>query len=351
MSAGAASAPASAESDVELMRTILGEHVPQSVILTCLNACAFDVSAALNWYFAEVAASPTAAAAASAAVPQRPVAADAVPSIQSGLSLTLHPRAMEGMVSKSEAYYATLTRGDPAYDMLTPSNDKFLTIRLRKRGWRTGTFLGMPSPATQRPYFANGDVVTLECNGLWLKASSLNKMLQWKAPSEDDRNKFVIRGLPLGKNLAPGDYFFLTSYKWKDKEIVRKDERPVGISSYNTNVHRCFLGLERIKTCVFSSVLLTCEWVIVLTCALHCFFFDVAVGQGEPALVSVRQADPECTQESTETRRPDRCQPPDNQCHGHTHVDGQHQPSRAEPFGTWVFCLDQMQRTRADYSS
>jgi hypothetical protein len=173
-----------------------------------------------------------------------------VPSIQSGLSLTLHPRGLEGMVGKSEAYYATLTRGDPAYDMLTPSNDKFLTVRLRKRGWRTGTFLGQPSPATQRPFLSNGDVVTLECNGLWLRASSLNKMLQWKAPAEDDRNKFVIRGLPLGKNLAPGDYFFLTSYKWKDKEIVRRDERPVGISSYNTNVHRCFLGLERIKTCV-----------------------------------------------------------------------------------------------------
>ncbi|KAK1929942.1 hypothetical protein P3T76_014617 [Phytophthora citrophthora] len=235
--------------DVDLMRTILGEHVPQSVILTCLNACAFDVSAALNWYFAEVAASPAAAA----DVNVQPVTlgeatSASVPSIQSGLSLTLHPRAMEGMVSKSEAYYATLTRGDPAYDMLTPSNDKFLTIRLRKRGWRTGTFLGAPSPATQRPHFANGDVVTLECNGLWLRASSLNKMLQWKAPSEDERNKFVIRGLPLGKNLAPGDYFFLTSYKWKDKEIVRRDERPVGISSYNTNVHRCFLGLERIKT-------------------------------------------------------------------------------------------------------
>ncbi|ETI33460.1 AGC/AKT protein kinase [Phytophthora nicotianae CJ01A1] len=244
---------ASAESDVELMRTILGEHVPQSVILTCLNACAFDVSAALNWYFAEVASSPVAASSSSSALQQPQMLGDApppasVPSIQSGLSLTLHPRAMEGMVSKSEAYYATLTRGDPAYDLLTPSNDKFLTIRLRKRGWRTGTFLGVPSPATQRPYFANGDVVTLECNGLWLKASSLNKMLQWKAPSEDDRNKFVIRGLPLGKNLAPGDYFFLTSYKWKDKEIVRKDERPVGISSYNNSIHRCFLGLERIKT-------------------------------------------------------------------------------------------------------
>ncbi|CEG45544.1 agc akt protein kinase [Plasmopara halstedii] len=251
MSSAAASS-ASTESDVELMRTILGEHVPQSVILTCLNACAFDVSAALNWYFAEVASSPTSASSSSA--PGQPLIqgeatlSSTVPSIQSGFSLTLHPRAWQGMVSKSEAYYATLTRGDPAYDQLTPSNDKFLTIRLRKRGWRTGTYLGVPSPATQRPFFANGDVVTLECNGLWLKASSLNKILQWKAPSEDDRNKFVIRGLPLGKNLAPGDYFFLTSYKWKDKEIVRKDERPVGISSYNTNVHRCFLGLDRIKT-------------------------------------------------------------------------------------------------------
>ncbi|RMX63633.1 hypothetical protein DD238_007775 [Peronospora effusa] len=234
---------ASAESDVDLMHTILGEHVPQSVILTCLNACAFDVSAALNWYFAEVALSPAVAIQATDVPPS-----SIVSNIQSGLSLTLHARAVEGMVSKSEAYYATLTKGDPAYDMLTPSNEKFLTIRLRKRGWRTGKLLGLPSPATQRPFFANGDVVTLECNGLWLKANSINKMLQWKAPSEDDRNKFVVRGLPLGKSLAPGDYFFLTSYKWKDKEIVCKDERPVGTSSYNTNVHRCFLGLERIKT-------------------------------------------------------------------------------------------------------
>ncbi|KAG7398456.1 hypothetical protein PHYBOEH_011077 [Phytophthora boehmeriae] len=232
------------ESDVDLMRTILGEHVPQSVILTCLNACAFDVSAALNWYFAEVASSVSAAASVTPQRPQGETQTPAVPSIQSGLSLTLHARAIAGMVSKSEAYYATLTKGDPAYDMLTPSNDKFLTIRLRKRGWRTGHLM-----ATQSPFFSNGDVVTLECNGLWLRASQyLNRMLQWKAPSDDDRNKFVVRGLPLGKNLAPGDYFFLTSYKWKDKEIVLKDERPVGISSYNTNVHRCFLGLERIKS-------------------------------------------------------------------------------------------------------
>jgi hypothetical protein len=241
------------ESDVELMRTILGEHVPQSVILTCLNACAFDVSAALNWYFMEVASHAEAEAdeLGRTGMGQSSEPASA-PFIQSGLSLTLHSRAVAGMVAKTDSYYATLTRGLPSYDMLTPSNEKFLTIRLRKRGWRTGlgTSVGVGAPATQRPYFTNGDVVTLECNGLWLRASQLNRVLQWKSPADDDRCKFVIRGLPLGRNLRPGDYFFLTSYKWKDKEVVMKDERPVGISSYNTSMHRCFLGLEKIKTYV-----------------------------------------------------------------------------------------------------
>lgn len=268
---------AAQESDVELMRTILGEHVPQSVILTCLNVCGFDVSAALNWYFMEVGAQETAqdrdhtdvraAANAPSSDPNASTNASGgdnhaplanisstgsyVPIIQSGLSLTLHSRYVAGMLSKTDGYYATLTRGIASYDMLTPSNEKFLTIRLRKRGWRTANFYGTPTPtATQRPYFTNGDIVTLECNGLWLKAGQLNRVLQWKPPSEDDRSKFVVRGLPLGRNLRPGDYFFLASYKWKDKEIVMRDERPVGLSSYNTSAHRCFLGLERIKQCV-----------------------------------------------------------------------------------------------------
>lgn len=232
--------PASNESEVELMRTILGEHVPQSVILTCLNACGFDVSAALNWYFMDVASH---AEADPAVEEDGREGRRYVPWIESGLSLTLHARHVAGMVSKTDAYYATLTRGIASYDMLTPSNHKFLTIRLRKRAWRTGNVL-----APQKPFFANGDVVTLECNGLWLKASQLNRVLQWKAPSEDDRNKFVIRGLPLGRNLRPGDYFFLTSYRWKDKEIVLRDERPVGLSGFNMSAHRCFLGLERIKS-------------------------------------------------------------------------------------------------------
>lgn len=244
------------ESDVELMRTILGEHVPQSVILTCLNACAFDVSAALNWYFMEVAshAEATADELGRTGMGQNTESLSEsggyIPFIQSGLSLTLHSRVVAGMVAKTDSYYATLTRGIPSYDMLTPSNEKFLTIRLRKRGWRVGQLPSASAPATQRPYFTNGDIVSLECNGLWLRASQLNKILQWKSPADDDRCKFVIRGLPLGRNLRPGDYFFLTSYKWKDKEIVMKDERPVGISSYNTSMHRCFLGLEKIKTYV-----------------------------------------------------------------------------------------------------
>lgn len=250
-------AAASSESDVELMRTILGEHVPQSVILACLNACAFDVSAALNWYFMEVASHAEAEEdeLSQSLVSAEPLSSNHLPFIQSGLSLTLHSRAVPGMIAKTDSYYATLTRGQASYDMLTPSNEKFLTIRLRKRGWRTGAAPQYPgaggaAPATQKPFFTNGDVVTLECNGLWLRASQLNRVLQWKSPADDDRCKFVIRGLPLGRNLRPGDYFFLTSYKWKDKEIVMKDERPVGLSSYNTSMHRCFLGLEKIKTYV-----------------------------------------------------------------------------------------------------
>lgn len=252
MSVAAAPAPlrASQESDVELMRTILGEHVPQSVILTCLSVCGFDVSAALNWYFMEVGAQETASTTSAVhsvatSSANASVEEELAPVVQSGLSLTLHARFVAGMLSKTDGYYATLTRGIASYDMLTPSNEKFLTIRLRKRGWRAASLYG--AAATQRPSFVNGDVVTLECNGLWLKAGQLNRVLQWKPPSEDDRNKFVVRGLPLGRSLRPGDYFFLTSFKWKDKEVVTRDERPVGLSSYNTSAHRCFLGLERIR--------------------------------------------------------------------------------------------------------
>jgi hypothetical protein len=261
-------------SEVELMRTILGEHVPQSVILTCLNACNFDVTAALNWYFMEVASheAEQERSRAPSASSVRPLSASAsgatamdigqqqphsaVPIIQSGLALTLHSRNVLGMMSKTDTYYATLTRGVATYDMITPSNEKFLAIKLRKRHWRPpvgGTLFsrGAAHPGSvqslQHPFLMNGDIVTLECNGLWLKTSSLHKMLQWKSPSDDDRCKFVIRGLPLGRNLRPGDYFFLTSYKFEDKEIVMKEEKPVGVTSYNTSVHRCFLGLDRIK--------------------------------------------------------------------------------------------------------
>ncbi|TMW64456.1 hypothetical protein Poli38472_013078 [Pythium oligandrum] len=264
----AMAAPASAAnaSEVELMRTILGEQVPQSVILACLNACAFDVTAALNWYFMEVASHEAEHAGAADVQQGGEEESMNVPIIQSGLAMTLHSRFPPGMIAKTDTYYATLTRGLPSYDMLTPSNEKFMTIRLRKRGWMAPNLVSnggsagslfsllgssQPTPPVstiQRPSFMNGDIVTLECNGLWLRASSLNKMLQWKSPADDDRCKFVIRGLPLGRSLRPGDYFFLTSYKWEDKEIVMREERPVGISSYNTSMHRCFLGLGRVKT-------------------------------------------------------------------------------------------------------
>lgn len=238
---GASANVDSSESEVELMRMILGENVPQSVILTCLNACAFDVTAALNWYFME-------AASREVETTNEEVIEihSSVPFIQSGLSLTLHSRNYMGMISKAETFHATLTRGTPSYDIITPTNERFMSIRIWKRNWRIETNK-RSLPNIHRPSFMNGDVVSLESNGLWLKASSVSKMLQWKSPSEDDRCKFVIRGLPLGRNLRPGDYFFLTSFKWPDKEIVLKEEKPVGLTSYNTAIHRCFLGLDRVK--------------------------------------------------------------------------------------------------------
>ena len=97
---GASPTNASAEGDVDLMRTILGEHVPQSVILTCLTACAFDVSAALNWYFAELAASsPAGIETEGTAVLETATRRYPVHTIQLGLSLSLHARAVEGMVA------------------------------------------------------------------------------------------------------------------------------------------------------------------------------------------------------------------------------------------------------------
>jgi hypothetical protein len=237
------------ENEVELMRTILGEHVPQSVILASLNTCGFDVSAALNWYFAELAATQNEQ---EAATRYHAKEQDFIPFIRSGLSLTLHPRNLPGMLSKTDTYYATLTRGLASYDILTPSNEKFYTIRLRKRGWHpNGMNSSTNTTSTSNNLFTNGDIVTLECNGLWLKVGQINKILQWKAPSEDDRHKFILRGLPLGKNLRAGDYFFLQSFKYHDREIIMKEEKPVGMSTYNynTNVHRCFLALEKnIKT-------------------------------------------------------------------------------------------------------
>ena len=81
--------------EIELMRTILGEHVAHSVILTCLNACAFDVSAALNWYFMEMAVEEEEAQSRtlddSFSSEKPPIETSYTPFIQSGMSLTLHP--------------------------------------------------------------------------------------------------------------------------------------------------------------------------------------------------------------------------------------------------------------------
>lgn len=256
-----------ADNDVDLMRTILGEHVPKSVILTCLHTCAFDVSDAINYYFMEVAPMQQVSenVANVAAISRHPNDSKKSYStfIHSGLRVNLHARYLPGTISKVEGCNAHLTAGSGVYEVLTPNNDKNSSIILRKRLWKKmgGMKRAAPnSPYVENtattdfhfPYLMNGDVVTLECDGLWLRPIgqlySNRRMLQWKQPSDDDRSKFVIRGLPLGRYLRPGEYFFLTSYKWKDKELVLRAERPGGAGTFNHN--RYFLSMERIKTCV-----------------------------------------------------------------------------------------------------
>ncbi|OQR84099.1 protein kinase [Achlya hypogyna] len=224
---------ATGSSELELIRTILGEEVPANVLLSCLHAAANDVSTAVNLYFAQVTPTET---------------IDPAKSIRSSMPLTIHPFDAPGMLSTLNGS-ATLTTG--AVDAITTLNERFRVLRFRKRG----------NPGTD-VLLRNGDIVSIECNGLWLSARKSNA-LQWKPASDsDDRSKFVVRGLGLGAVMTVGEPFFLTSYRWKDREICIRHvqsiglslnlpwNKPLGTSANETaeplnNVHRCFLGLTR----------------------------------------------------------------------------------------------------------
>ncbi|KAH9154344.1 hypothetical protein AeRB84_003558 [Aphanomyces euteiches] len=224
-------AASSGSMELELIRTILGEEVPTSVLLSCLHTASNDVSTAVNLYFSQQ--------------PTQDVAIDLTKSIRSSMPLTIHPFDEPGMLSNLNMS-ATLTTG--AADVINSSNERFKVLRFRKRGNPGADML-----------LRNGDIVSLECNGLWLCARKTNA-LQWKPVNDaDDRNKFVVRGLPLGAVMTVGEPFFLTSYKWKDREVAIRRTQSIGLtlnlpwniltkpeSTTNLNhVHRCFLGLNR----------------------------------------------------------------------------------------------------------
>ncbi|OQS00648.1 kinase [Thraustotheca clavata] len=222
-------------SEIELIRTILGEEVPSNVLLSCLHAASNDVSTAINLYFSQVTPTET---------------IDPKKSIRSSMPLTIHPFDTPGMLSCLNTS-ATLTTG--AVDTISNANERFRVLRFRKR-------MGPGADVLLR----NGDIVSLECNGLWLSARK-NNALQWKPVSDtDDRNKFVVRGLGLGSVMTVGEPFFLTSYRWKDREVCIRQVQSIGLSlnlPWNmlktptgpedgsqqplNNVHRCFLGLTR----------------------------------------------------------------------------------------------------------
>ncbi|ETV67311.1 AGC protein kinase, variant 3 [Aphanomyces astaci] len=236
---GHGGAPSSSMMELELIRTILGDEVPTSVLLSCLHAASNDVSTAVNLYFSQQ--------------PTTDVPVDLTKSIRSSMPVTLHPFDEPGMLSNLNLA-ATLTTG--AVDAINAANERFKVLRFRKRGNPLGA---------ADMLLRNGDIVSLECNGLWLCARK-NNALQWKPVSDtDDRNKFVMRGLALGTVLTVGEPFFLTSYRWKEREIAIRRTQSIGLTlnlpwnkpsstselaSPNSNntlnhVHRCFLGLAR----------------------------------------------------------------------------------------------------------
>jgi len=224
--------------EMELIRTILGEDVPSSVLLSCLNAADFDVSTAVNIYFSQITS--------------HNANMDYRVSVRSSMPLTIHPFDQPGMLSNINMI-ATLTTGLQTFDTITPLNERFRVIRLRKRFIKGKSSDGV--------FLRNGDIVSLECNGMWLKASNVGKSLQWKPVTDtDDRNKFVVRGLSLGRVMTVNDPFFLTSYRWKDKEISVRYVHSTGIAAglgmglgstpppaTINNAHRCFLGLDAVK--------------------------------------------------------------------------------------------------------
>lgn len=204
-------------SELDLIRTILGEQVPTDVLLSCLTTANFDVATAINLYFASLV-----------------VDVDITKSIRSGMPVTLHQVGEAGMIGRTDTH-ATFTTGSQVYDTITASNEKYKVIRLRKRA------------GSVSEYFRNGDIVSIECHGLWLRGSKVTKNLHWRSPSSSNRCKFSIHGLPHTEWLTIETPFYLKSLQWPDRVISVRNDKPVGLS-YNSHLHRCFLGLDKQKS-------------------------------------------------------------------------------------------------------
>jgi hypothetical protein len=123
--------------ELELIRTILGEEVPTNILLSCLHASAFDVSTAVNLYFSQITLTDN-------------LTIDISKSIRSSMPLTIHPFDAVGMVGSLNGV-ATLTTGSGAYDTISPLNERFRVLRLRKRGAP-----GTSSFSFSTFYFENG---------------------------------------------------------------------------------------------------------------------------------------------------------------------------------------------------
>lgn len=201
----------SEKKELELLKTILGENVPTDVLLQCLIQSNFDVSEAINLYFASLT-----------------VNVDVTKSIQNGMPIIIRQSDRIGMIGKSDMY-CTMTSGNEVYD--TISNERYKVVKMFKRSGSSGV------------YFKNGDVVSIDCHGLWMKAAKVSNYVRWRAPSQSMRSRFRILNLPQGEFLTIENTFSLVSIDGNRRFVGERQEKPLGLLDHNERLHRCFLTM------------------------------------------------------------------------------------------------------------
>lgn len=239
--------------EMALIQTILGEHAPEDVLLKCLIQASFDIATAINLYLEG----------------QVTTKVDVTKAVRSGMPITLHqasttalhpsPSALNqdlipGVLARHESF-ATMTSGQSMYDTITGSNEKYRVLRLRKRSSASSSVNRNDDAHHHRhQYFRNGDTVSMDIHGLWLKHSRglpfgpAGVRCHWKSPNASLRNQFMIQGLAPGAWLTIDSAFYLQSRASPSCELALATSSSCDEAPVQSPFHRSGLTLVETKS-------------------------------------------------------------------------------------------------------